>query len=141
MQDSDYSFSLELLEVPPKIAAIADIHCPRYLVEFKSALEMCDDVDALLLAGDMIDAGRFAEYRQIADSICSRFGEDMPVIACLGNDEYGAEEEVLNTITKDRIEFLEMTTSILTLNDGSSTINTSTTVGIIFTKNGFPSMG
>ena len=100
-----------------RIAAVSDIHCPRYLSEFEKALEQCTNPDVLLLAGDMIEAGRFAEYRKIVEVITSRFGDDLPVVACQGNDEYGADVTTLQEISSDRIIFLNSSSSILTLDD------------------------
>lgn len=90
-----------------RIAAIADVHSPRYLNEFKESLVHCKTPDLFLLAGDMIDAGKISEYRNVADSISNRFGIDLPIVACLGNDEMNAEISTLFDAAKKRISFLE----------------------------------
>jgi Icc-related predicted phosphoesterase len=98
-----------------RIAAIADIHSPRYLSEFRSALEECREPDILLLAGDMIDSGKAAEYTHITDAIRSRFGEALPVVACFGNDEQRADSQAIRIIVGSSIVFLDGETTIIPL--------------------------
>jgi Icc-related predicted phosphoesterase len=98
-----------------RIAAIADIHSPRYLSEFRSALEDCRDPDIFLLAGDMIDSGRADEYGHISDAIRSQFGELLPVVACFGNDEQRADTRAIRSIVGSSIVFLDGETTIIPL--------------------------
>ncbi len=96
-----------------RIAAISDVHSPRYLSEFKSALEKCESPDIFLLAGDMIDSGKIEEYSHVANAITNRFGKELPVIACFGNDEHGAPVESVQKIVGERITFLDGETTVI----------------------------
>jgi len=90
-----------------RVAAVADVHSPRYLAEFRESLSKCDAPDLLLLAGDMIDSGKVSEYGNIIDAIDSHFGSRIPIVACFGNDE---NEEVRPDILRflgDRVTFLD----------------------------------
>ncbi|MCK5239992.1 MAG: metallophosphoesterase [Candidatus Thorarchaeota archaeon] len=98
-----------------RIAAISDVHSPRYLSEFKSALEKCESPDVFLLAGDMIDSGKIEEYRNIADAITNRFGEELPIVACFGNDEHGAQVESVQKMVGERITFLDGETTVISI--------------------------
>lgn len=101
-----------------KIAAVADIHSPRYLSEFKKALEKCERPDVFLLAGDMIDVGKIEEYSHISGAIIDRFGEELHVVACFGNDEKGIIQQSVQNIVEDRIMFLDGETVVISHNEG-----------------------
>lgn len=68
------------------IAATADIHSPRYYVEFVRALDfMQTKPDLFLIAGDMIDRGALQEYSKVSNAL---FGKvNCPIVACFGNGE------------------------------------------------------
>ena len=68
--------------------AVADVHCPRYLSEFKQSLEQLSAPDVFFFAGDMINRGRASEYVTVLDTIESTLGTGFPIIACFGNEEY-----------------------------------------------------
>lgn len=99
------------------IAAVADVHCPRYLREFKIALEGCEEPVIFLLAGDMIEAGRLYEYRHVANTMAERFGEELPIFACFGNDEQGCDVEAIQETVGERIVFLNGETRVVPLQD------------------------
>ena len=90
-----------------RLAAVADIHCPRYLSEFTAELKRIEKPDVFLLAGDMIEAGRVHEYQQIAEAINDYFDSQIPIIACFGNDEQGIDREIIPETAKKRIRFLD----------------------------------
>jgi predicted phosphohydrolase len=90
-----------------RIAAIADVHSPRYLNEFREALTKCKRPDLFLLAGDMVNFGKIEEYRNILDTITSQFGESLPIVACFGNDEHGASPQDMSEVVGNRITFLD----------------------------------
>lgn len=90
-----------------RIAAVADIHCPRYFTEFVTGLEAIKRPDLFLLAGDMIEVGRVHEYQQIAEAINDHFGSQIPIVACFGNDEQGTDRESIREVVKGRILFLD----------------------------------
>jgi Icc-related predicted phosphoesterase len=92
---------------PVKIAAIADVHSPRFLNEFKTALSRCQKPDLFLFAGDMINRGKAPEYINILDTLDSQFGSDFPIVACFGNeDPLDIRDEVLS-LTEGRLTFLD----------------------------------
>ncbi len=90
-----------------RVAAVADVHSPRFLSEFRHALTRCVTPDIFLLAGDMIEAGRLYEYQNIIKIIINHFGEEVPVIACFGNDENVENKEEIREVVKERICFLD----------------------------------
>ena len=96
-----------------RIAAIADVHSPRYLDEFKEALSNCERPDLFLLAGDMIEFGKVWEYRNVADVITTRFDEDVPIVACFGNDEGELTSQEATDIVDNRIEFLDSSSEVV----------------------------
>lgn len=92
---------------PIKVAAVADVHSPRFLNEFKTALRRCEKPDLFLLAGDMINRGKVDEYPKVLDVLDVQLGTDFPVVACFGNEEPIACRDELHLITQDRVTFLD----------------------------------
>ncbi|MFX1559681.1 MAG: metallophosphoesterase [Promethearchaeota archaeon] len=90
-----------------KIAAVSDVHSPRFLNEFKVALQKCEPPDVFLFAGDMINRGKVDEYALVLDLLDSHLGSDFPVIACFGNEEPVTCREDLHLMTEDRVTFLD----------------------------------
>ncbi|MDF1538372.1 MAG: metallophosphoesterase [Candidatus Thorarchaeota archaeon] len=99
-----------------RIAAVSDIHSPRYFSEFKEALLVCERPDLFLLAGDMVDAGNVNEYRNISNAITELFGDELPIVACFGNDENGASIRDMKDIVRERIVFLDGDTTVIHYN-------------------------
>ncbi|MHA2193095.1 MAG: metallophosphoesterase family protein [Candidatus Thorarchaeota archaeon] len=96
-----------------RIAAVADVHSPKYLEEFKESLNLIDVPDILLLAGDMVNFGRATQYTNIIQTIDSSIANSVPIIACFGNEEFeDARQEILN-LTKGRIVFLDGESEVL----------------------------
>jgi Icc-related predicted phosphoesterase len=90
-----------------RVAAVADIHSPKYLDEFRDSLSRIAIPAVLLLAGDMVNFGRAAEYRNIIDSIDSILDSEVPVVACYGNEEFRESRVNILKMTKTRISFLD----------------------------------
>jgi len=91
---------------PVRVAAIADVHSPRLLPEFKEALSRCTKPELFLFAGDMVNRGAAGEYLNVLDAVDSTFGSDIPIVACFGNeDPYGIHHD-LHKEVKDRVTFL-----------------------------------
>jgi Icc-related predicted phosphoesterase len=90
-----------------RVAAVADVHSPKYLEEFKDSLSIVETPEVLLLAGDMINFGISSEYRNIIDSIDSILGSDVPVVACFGNEEFIESRDSILELTQNRISFLD----------------------------------
>ena len=89
-----------------KIAAIADVHCPRYLDEFKTALSKCDSSDLLLFAGDMINRGKAEEYIRVLEAVETELDPDIPIVACFGNEDPPDIYDELHPTVRNRIRFL-----------------------------------
>ncbi|MHA2351862.1 MAG: metallophosphoesterase family protein [Candidatus Thorarchaeota archaeon] len=92
---------------PVKIAAVADVHSPRFLNEFRTGLSTCEIPDIFLFAGDMINRGKVDEYPEVLDILNSHLGSDFPIIACFGNEEPIACRDELHLITQNRVTFLD----------------------------------
>jgi len=72
----------------PPIAATSDIHSPRFLPGFLRSLGGTGDNPALiLLAGDIVDRGRWRECTRVVEPIMSRW-PGTPIVAVYGNEEY-----------------------------------------------------
>jgi len=79
-----------------KIAAVADIHAPLYIKIFveslKRLLPLKDKVSFLLLAGDIVDGGKFEQLENVKvllDKV------DVPILGCFGNNEYEDKEDLV----------------------------------------------
>src|SRR5262245_24366004 len=70
-----------------RLAAIADLHCPRIPPEAlaKHLAPAVDAADILLLAGDLTDRGTEEEARTLARVLAA---VKMPMVAVLGNHDY-----------------------------------------------------
>ncbi|UCE09725.1 MAG: metallophosphoesterase [Candidatus Thorarchaeota archaeon] len=90
-----------------KVLAVADVHSPRFHEDFVAGLKDHDSPDLLLMAGDMVNRGRAAEYSRIVESIGDILGNDFPIIACFGNDDYGERRAAIIENGGDRITFLD----------------------------------
>jgi len=90
-----------------RILATGDVHSPRYLHGFVESLKDKQRPDLFLLAGDMISRGRTEEYVRVLDAIDNAFGEDLPVVACFGNEEYNEVRKELVSRLKGRMTFLD----------------------------------
>jgi Icc-related predicted phosphoesterase len=90
-----------------RIAAVADVHSPRYYEEFKRSLLGLNKPSLLLMAGDMVNRGAASEYERIVDSVETYVDKDLPLIACFGNEEYEEARKDLNKYCRNRVKFLE----------------------------------
>ena len=98
---------------PVKIAAVADVHSPRFLNEFKTALSVCERPDLFLFAGDMINRGKADEYINVLDTLESQFGSDFPIVACFGNEDpldLRDEKSLTLNLSDSRITIVGMST-------------------------------
>jgi len=96
-----------------KILAVADVHSPRYLEEFVSALANLEPPDVFLFAGDMINRGNAEEYATVLDTIEKTLGSSFPVIGCFGNEEYSEVRKDIISIVGDRMLLLDEKSHIL----------------------------
>jgi len=94
-----------------RVAAVGDIHSPRY---FDLLLELAREkleVDLFMLAGDVVDKGKIDEYPRVLDALEEHV--DVPVIACFGNEEYENLHDELKGLCSGRVVFLEEETFVL----------------------------
>ncbi|MGD0329043.1 MAG: metallophosphoesterase [Nitrososphaeria archaeon] len=79
-----------------KVAALGDIHAPKYFDLFKKSLEEFlkrkEGVSAFLLAGDLIDGGRYDQLDIIRELIRK---VDLPTYSCFGNNEYQEYSDIV----------------------------------------------
>ncbi|MHA1135960.1 MAG: metallophosphoesterase family protein [Candidatus Thorarchaeota archaeon] len=69
-----------------RIAAVGDIHCPRFFPIFERFLREIKKPDVFLLAGDIVNRGKASGYLVVANAIDSAHGQ-VPIIACFGNED------------------------------------------------------
>jgi Icc-related predicted phosphoesterase len=100
-----------------RLAAVADVHSPKYLREFEHALSTIQKPDLFLFAGDMVNFGRAIEYQNVIEAIDSSIGTDIPIVACFGNEEHRERREVILSIVGARVNFLDEQNSIIEVNE------------------------
>ncbi len=93
--------------------AVADVHCPRFLPEFKQSLTQFSAPDVFFFAGDMINRGNASEYITVLDIIEDTLGTGFPIIACFGNEEYSEVRKEILSVVGDRILFLDEKSTII----------------------------
>ncbi len=73
-----------------RIAALADLHCPRYSPEMLGPIlaQTAHEADVLVLAGDLTDGGLEEEARLLAKLLTASV--KIPIVAVLGNHDYEA---------------------------------------------------
>jgi len=88
-----------------KIAATADVHSPKFILQFEDALSrLPDDIDLFLFAGDMIFKGRVSEFERVLKLVRSVYNGR--IIACFGNEEYDECIPVLRANYGDEVTWL-----------------------------------
>lgn len=93
--------------------AVADVHCPRFLLEFKQSLTQFSAPDVFFFAGDMINRGKATEYTTVLDIIEDTLGTGFPIIACFGNEEYSEVRKDVLSVVGDRMLFLDEKSTII----------------------------
>jgi len=89
-----------------KIAAVGDVHAPKYLQLFKEALEKApQNVDLFLLCGDMILKGAYEHITSVVKFLRSKYS--CPIYACFGNEEYESVETQIIELTKNDVVWLD----------------------------------
>ncbi|TFG10110.1 hypothetical protein EU538_02910 [Candidatus Thorarchaeota archaeon] len=99
-----------------RILAVADVHCPRFLEEFRASLEAVDPPDLFLMAGDMINRGNVEQFTTVLKALDETIGTRFPIIACFGNEEYSETRDEILTLVGERILFLDEKSIVLRLN-------------------------
>ncbi len=97
------------------IAAVSDIHTPRYYDEFVVALDqMAIKPHLFLIAGDMVHRGDMSEYEKVYNAL---FGKvSCPIIACFGNNEYQQIREDVKQKFRE-IRFLDDQSIVVDIGD------------------------
>lgn len=92
-----------------RVAAVADIHCPRTSpATLQNLFEQIEDsADVLVLAGDVTDHGKPEEAERLAQVLTKSVR--MPVVAVLGNHDFesGAADEVVDILTQAGVRLLD----------------------------------
>jgi Icc-related predicted phosphoesterase len=96
-----------------RVAAVADLHCPRTRETDLQALlgQMADAADVLLLCGDLTDYGRPDEARTLAKALSTV--RRVPMLGVLGNHDYecGHPDEVERIFSDAGLTILNGTTA------------------------------
>jgi Icc-related predicted phosphoesterase len=94
-----------------RIAAVGDLHCPRYSGEVLRSLfaSLPEQADVILLCGDLTDYGKPDEAELLVHYLQPVLR--MPVLAVLGNHDYecGAHEEVQHILKTAGVTVLDGT--------------------------------
>ncbi|MGY5865027.1 MAG: metallophosphoesterase [Candidatus Thorarchaeota archaeon] len=98
-----------------RILAIADVHSPRFLNEFRGNLTAHEPPDVFLFAGDMINRGNAEEYKTVLDILEETLGDSFPIIGCFGNEEYSEVRKDIISIVGDRMLLLDEKSTIVEL--------------------------
>jgi Icc-related predicted phosphoesterase len=92
-----------------RIAAIADLHCPRYSPEVLGPIlaHAAEDAEVLVLAGDLTDGGLEDEARLLAKLLTASV--KIPIVAVLGNHDYeaGKAAEVRGILVDAGVQMLD----------------------------------
>jgi Icc-related predicted phosphoesterase len=93
------------------IAAISDVHSPRYYQQYVDAIgRLIAKPDLFLIAGDMVYRGSIEEYQKVYNVLFGKI--NCPIVACFGNQELaGAREKIKETFRE--IRFLDDQSIIL----------------------------
>ncbi|MEB3773787.1 MAG: metallophosphoesterase [Desulfurococcales archaeon] len=76
------------------VYGVSDIHSPRYLNILEKALEDAEDLEVVLLAGDLVDKGRHIWIKPVIRQILN-INPSAKMIAVFGNEEYDEVKEEL----------------------------------------------
>jgi len=101
-----------------RVAAVADIHYPRFYSQFEKSLTSIERPDLFLLAGDIVNRGKSEGYPMVVDAIDSFFG-NIPIVACFGNEDYNMfhnEQQIVELVGR-RVIFLDNSSVSITIRD------------------------
>ena len=100
------------------IAAIGDIHSPRFFDFYVKAVEnLREKPDLFFLLVDIIYRGKVEEYPKVYNVLFGKI--TCPIIACFGNEEHGQETRMLIENQNPDIKFLDDESLVLEINDKS----------------------
>jgi len=81
------------------LAALSDVHGPRYLNLLNNSLDALEGADLVLLAGDLVERGAAHHCKLVVDRIRSVYGGEL--LAVFGNEEYDERKEELRRLCSD----------------------------------------
>jgi len=88
----------------PRVAAVGDVHGPRYIKLLNASLSKLSNVSLLLLAGDMVDKGAAHHCKLVLSRIRSVYRG--PIIGIFGNEEYDERKSEIARLCND-VEWLD----------------------------------
>lgn len=92
-----------------RLAAVADLHCPRNPPETLSRFlePVADAAEVLLMCGDLTDRGLEDEAKALARTLTATV--KIPILAVLGNHDYdaGQQEAVAKILTDAGVRVLD----------------------------------
>ncbi len=90
-----------------KVACVSDVHSPKHLESFKSAMKKIDgeSIDIFLLAGDIIYKGKIDELRNVI-AVIEESKIQFPIYSCFGNEEFDNLYDKLRELGRGEIIFL-----------------------------------
>jgi Icc-related predicted phosphoesterase len=107
------------------IAAVSDVHSPRWYEEFVRAVDRLRiKPDLFVIAGDMIERGNIAEYDRVYNALFGKI--NCHIVACFGNNEFDQLRQQLKAKFPD-IKFLDDEGTILRI--GNLTVGVVGTTG------------
>jgi Icc-related predicted phosphoesterase len=100
------------------IAAIGDIHSPRFFNYYVKAVEeLHEKPDLFFLLGDIIHHGVVEEYQKVYNVLFGKI--TCPIISCFGNEEYGPETRMLIENQNPDVKFLDDESLAVEINNKS----------------------
>jgi Icc-related predicted phosphoesterase len=95
------------------IAAISDVHAPRYYEDYVIAIDKLQTKpDLFLIAGDMIFRGSIEEYEKVYNVLFGKI--TCPIVACFGNEEFQEIRDKLKERYRE-IRFLDDQSIVITI--------------------------
>jgi predicted phosphodiesterase len=93
------------------IGCVGDVHSPKYLPEFSSAIKnLKKPFDLFILAGDTVSRGNVKGFKLVVDVLNESI--KCPIIACFGNEDYISLEEKFFSRFGKYVTFLNDSSSI-----------------------------
>lgn len=91
-----------------RIAAVGDIHAPKFLDEFRLSFGAidCSKLDLFFLAGDLILKGQFINIQDVL-ALMRQNDVRCPIIGCFGNEEYSDIRDEVRRMAQEEVKFLD----------------------------------
>nr|MDO8133700.1 metallophosphoesterase [Candidatus Njordarchaeum guaymaensis] len=101
-----------------KVGAVGDIHSPKFLEDFRTALKSadCSKLDLFLFAGDLVLKGKVSNIEEVLDTL-EENKIKCPIISCFGNEEYSNIRAEITMKAENRIKFLDDESTTIKIRD------------------------